>query len=44
LIRARPSALKPAQEWMAHCAAGWDFSFDKLDELIKEETRKGNKK
>jgi len=44
LIRARPSALKPAQEWMAHCAAGWDFSFDKLDELIQEETRKGNRK
>lgn len=44
LIRARPAALKPAQEWIAHCAAGWDFSFDKLDELLMNETRKGTEK
>ena len=44
LIRAHPSALKPAQDWMMHCAAGWNFSFDKLDELLKDETRKGTKR
>jgi len=39
----RPAGLKQAQDWMAQCAAGWDFSFDKLDELLKTEQRKENK-
>jgi DNA-binding transcriptional ArsR family regulator len=43
LIRLRPAGLKQAQDWMAQCAAGWDFSFDKLDELLKTEQRKENK-
>src|SRR5215467_12465426 len=34
MIRARPGALKPAQDWMAQCAAGWEFSFDTLDTLL----------
>lgn len=38
LIRGRPEGLKPAQEWMAHYAAGWDFSFNALDKLLQEET------
>ena len=38
LIRLRPAGLKPAQDWLAHCAAGWDSSFDKLDELLKSES------
>jgi DNA-binding transcriptional ArsR family regulator len=40
LIRARSDGLKPAQNWMAQCAAGWNFSFDALDELLKNELRK----
>jgi DNA-binding transcriptional ArsR family regulator len=44
LIRARASGLKPAQEWIAHCAAGWDFSFDTLDQLLKNEQRKEKQK
>jgi DNA-binding transcriptional ArsR family regulator len=39
LIRARTEGLKPAHEWMAHCAAGWDHSFDALDDLLKKEMR-----
>src|SRR5262245_27371179 len=37
IIRARAEGLKPAQDWIAHCAAGWNFSFDKLDELLRKE-------
>jgi DNA-binding transcriptional ArsR family regulator len=40
LIRARAAALKPAQEWMRRFTAAWDFSFDALDELLKNEERK----
>jgi len=40
MIRFRPAGLKPAQDWMAHCSAAWDFSFDTLDELLKNEQRK----
>jgi len=40
VIRARTEGLKPAQDWMAHFAAGWDFSFGALDELLKEEIKK----
>jgi DNA-binding transcriptional ArsR family regulator len=42
VIRFRPAGLKQAQDWMAQCAAGWDFSFDRLDELLKKEQRKGD--
>jgi DNA-binding transcriptional ArsR family regulator len=37
VIRARAAGFKPAQDWIAHCAAGWNFSFDKLDELLRKE-------
>jgi hypothetical protein len=40
MIRARPAGLKPAREWMEHYVAGWNFSFDRLDELMKKEMRK----
>lgn len=43
LIRARPAGLKEAQKWIAECAAGWEFSFDKLDELLKNEQQKEKK-
>ena len=44
LVRARPAGLAPAQEWLTQCAAGWDFSFDKLDELLKQQLRKDKQK
>jgi DNA-binding transcriptional ArsR family regulator len=37
LIRARSEGLKDAQQWMAQCAAGWEFSFDTLENLLKKE-------
>jgi DNA-binding transcriptional ArsR family regulator len=40
LIRARPSGLKAAQEWMGQCALAWEFSFDNLDTLLKKELGK----
>jgi DNA-binding transcriptional ArsR family regulator len=41
VIRARAAGFKPAQDWIAQCAAGWDFSFDALDKLLKNEQMKG---
>lgn len=35
LIRARPAGLKPAQRWLARYAAGWEYSFDRLDALLR---------
>jgi len=43
LIRARPDGLQKAQEWMSHCAAGWQFSFDALETLIEKQQRKDRK-
>lgn len=43
LIQARAEGLQAARQWIAHCAAGWDFSFDALDELLKIERRKEGK-
>ena len=40
-IRARSDGLQQAQRWMNACAAGWDFSFDALAILLKNEQRKG---
>jgi DNA-binding transcriptional ArsR family regulator len=40
VIRVRPAGFKQAQDWIAQFAAGWDFSFDALDELLKIEQRK----
>jgi DNA-binding transcriptional ArsR family regulator len=37
LIRARSRGLKDAQQWIAQCAAGWEFSFDTLDALLRKE-------
>jgi DNA-binding transcriptional ArsR family regulator len=37
LIRVRPTGLEHAQDWMKQLVAGWEFSFDKLDVLLKEE-------
>ena len=40
LIRAQATGLKEAQMWIAHYAAGWDFSFDALDGLLEREKHK----
>jgi DNA-binding transcriptional ArsR family regulator len=44
LIRARAAGLKEAQKWMAQCAAFWDSRFDQLNEVLKSEQRKENKR
>src|ERR1700685_4356615 len=41
LIRVRAAGFKQAQDWIAQFAAGWDYSFDALDELLRNEQRKG---
>jgi DNA-binding transcriptional ArsR family regulator len=43
LIRARPDGMRKAQEWMSHCAAAWQFSFDTLENLIEKQLRKDKK-
>jgi DNA-binding transcriptional ArsR family regulator len=40
VIRVRPAGFKQAQDWIAQLAAGWDFSFDALDELLRNQQRK----
>jgi len=42
-IRARPRGIEKAQEWLSHCAAGWQFSFDVLENLIEKQQRKEEK-
>jgi DNA-binding transcriptional ArsR family regulator len=44
VIRARATGLQPAQDWMTHCAAGWNYSFDQLDRLLALEARKESKR
>ena len=39
LIRTRRAGLRELKRWMAHYAAGWDSSFDALDELLKKEAK-----
>ena len=43
LIRARAAGIKEAQKWINQWVAGWEFSFDRLDDLISKEMRKGKK-
>jgi DNA-binding transcriptional ArsR family regulator len=43
LVRARPAGLKDAEDWIAHCVAGWQFSFDVLDNLLSDEKGKETK-
>jgi DNA-binding transcriptional ArsR family regulator len=40
LIRTRPAGVRQAQRWLAELAAGWNFSFDKLDELLQKDQEK----
>jgi DNA-binding transcriptional ArsR family regulator len=39
LIRARSEGLNDAQQWMAQCAAAWEFSFDRLENLLRKEPK-----
>jgi len=41
MIQANPEGMMEAQAWIAHCAAGWAFSLDMLDELLRSEKREG---
>ena len=40
LIRTRAAGVRQAQRWLAALAAGWNFSFDKLDELLQKDQEK----
>jgi DNA-binding transcriptional ArsR family regulator len=40
VIRVRAAGFQPARDWLAQCAASWDFSFDALDKLLKNDQRK----
>jgi DNA-binding transcriptional ArsR family regulator len=42
-IRANAAALGKAHRWMAGCAAGWQFSLQRLDALIAAERREKGK-
>jgi DNA-binding transcriptional ArsR family regulator len=44
MIQVRPAGFKQARDWIAQFAAGWDFSFDTLDELLKDEQGKERKR
>jgi DNA-binding transcriptional ArsR family regulator len=35
LISSDAAGLEAARKWIAHCAAGWESSFDTLDRLLK---------
>jgi DNA-binding transcriptional ArsR family regulator len=43
LIRARPAGLKEAQAWINECAVAWEFSFDALEHLLRNQKRKEKK-
>jgi DNA-binding transcriptional ArsR family regulator len=40
LIRARAAGLLRVQKWIAHYVAGWDHSFNALDELLERDKQK----
>jgi DNA-binding transcriptional ArsR family regulator len=40
LIRANAGALRNAETWIAQCAAGWQFSLNKLDQLVEKDRKK----
>jgi DNA-binding transcriptional ArsR family regulator len=44
LIRGQPAGVKEAQKWITHWLAGWEFSFDKLDELLRNHEGGGGDK
>jgi DNA-binding transcriptional ArsR family regulator len=42
-IRVHAAGLKDVRAWLTHYSEGWDFSFDALDGLLKNEQGKGVK-
>jgi DNA-binding transcriptional ArsR family regulator len=40
LIRVRAAGLLGVQKWIAHYVAGWDHSFNALDQLIERDKQK----
>jgi DNA-binding transcriptional ArsR family regulator len=36
-IRAQAHALRDAQQWIENCSSAWQFSFDKLDALLRQQ-------
>ena len=42
MIRANLNGMREAQTWIEHCGAGWAFSLDGLDDLMKNEQRGEN--
>jgi len=43
LIQAQTAAVREAQKWIETYIAGWETSFDVLDQLLKKEQRKVQK-
>lgn len=41
LIQAQTKAVKEAQRWIDTYIAGWESSFDTLEQLLRKEQRKG---
>jgi DNA-binding transcriptional ArsR family regulator len=41
MIQANMEGMREAQAWIMHCAAGWAFGLDKLDELVRNERKEG---
>jgi DNA-binding transcriptional ArsR family regulator len=37
IIQANAEGMREAQTWMEHCGAGWAFSLNKLDGLLRSE-------
>jgi DNA-binding transcriptional ArsR family regulator len=43
-IRVQAEGLNDVRQWLMHYCAGWDFSFDALDGLLKAEQAKNQRK
>jgi DNA-binding transcriptional ArsR family regulator len=41
MIQANIEGMREAQAWITHCAAGWAFGLDRLDELLRNERKEG---
>jgi DNA-binding transcriptional ArsR family regulator len=43
IIQANIEGMREAQAWITHCAAGWAFGLDTLDELLRNERKEGKR-
>ncbi len=41
LIRANARTMKNAEAWIAQCTAGWQFSLNRLEQLVRKNRKKG---